>query len=715
MPDNSSIRRFLVRSNSKEQVEFSLLYEDVDFGRQMCLDCDETRGIIVTGGMEGHLLILSSRREFKSVKWRPHSTKVNDVFLRNGGDSVHLFSFAGEKEELFWYRISFREDKQPHVEHIAAFKLPGRIVMDVVYSARENVILLGTRKGAIAVYDATIDESSVTTLPHMSSHVLEPTVTRQHAHGREAVTSIVIDEKAGAAGETVFFTTGRDGNFCRFAVRRVDGETAADGGVVGPKKAEKAGDSDGGVIVEDGWRLETLVVTKITKGWLEKAKLVGDTVLLCGFYNKRFFVYNETKRFEMFNASCGGAHRRWDFYPGDGALRAFAFGFVRNSELRLIARGDSHEQGFKDPKLKDSFHGVETRVVRFLGTNHNGSTVFVTSGEDGILKFHECRTSSNEHKVIADVRKHVSVVRGISLSAGANSTLLFTAGAREELRCWSLDNDMSAGTGFRCLELACAPMVSLIKETRIMDASAVPVPNRDGLHLVGTACSDAFVRIWTFNEKNRQFALIGISKFHGRCVLKCQAVVVPGGEGQQDAIVVSSAGTDGRIAIWECNSVLDSPKCVDMGEPIIAERLHQSGVNGLDVRIAKARTLLVASGGDDNAVAAMTVSLAVNGNGSWSAVRKATGTVVSAHSSPVSAVRWIRDDIMLSTSLDQRLNAWAVSNGEQSGELSLACKKSYFSDIADISDLDVYDADANTIQVAVVGFGMEVWETVQVA
>ena len=60
-----------------------------------------------------------------------------------------------------------------------------------------------------------------------------------------------------------------------------------------------------------------------------------------------------------------------------------------------------------------------------------------------------------------------------------------------------------------------------------------------------------------------------------------------------DNILVVSAGTDGRIAVWNCNGLLGSAECVDLGEPVIAERLHQSGVNGLDVRIGGSANFVV--------------------------------------------------------------------------------------------------------------------------
>jgi hypothetical protein len=38
---------------------------------------------------------------------------------------------------------------------------------------------------------------------------------------------------------------------------------------------------------------------KVTKGWLEGAIYIDGELLLLGFYQKSFFVYNETKRFEV--------------------------------------------------------------------------------------------------------------------------------------------------------------------------------------------------------------------------------------------------------------------------------------------------------------------------------------------------------------------------------------------------------------------------------
>ncbi|KAJ3038010.1 WD repeat-containing protein 6 [Rhizophlyctis rosea] len=693
----TNLGRFFHRTN-QDDAPYTFFHEDIDFGKQTCLRCLKERDIAVAGSMDGHLVLLSCANVFRPIKWKPHAGKINDVFLRQAGDNVHLFSFAGEKEELFWYRIGFN-GSEPIVEHVAFLVLPHRTVaMDVDHSAAEDAILVAFRSGAVAVYDGTIDEAQVTSISEVSERKLHASLVRKLVHAKDAVTSVVIDGNASRDGEIVFLTTGRDGNFCRFALRREGGE-----------KMEGGNEGNDGMTVEGGWRLETLLRSRITKGWLEQAVVVDDTLLLCGFYNKRFFVYNETKKFEMFAVHCGGAHRKWEFRAGDASLRNFAFGFVRSLQMRLVSREGVEQDGFADPKIQDSFHGVETRVVRFLGKTAAGSSLVVTSGEDGILKFHECKPAAGAHKVLSDVKKHVSVVRGMSVSKGVYATYLFTAGAREEMACWILDTDVS---GIRCLEVASAPFLSSIKETRIMDVSVVPVPGKPGLHLVGTVCSDAFVRVWSFSEDSRRFRLLGASKYHNRCVLKCQTVVVPGGEGRQAGILLVTAGTDGRIAVWDCNGLADSEEVMQLKDPIVVHRAHQSGVNGLHVRLYGVDKIVIASCGDDNAVGVLRIKVAVDAIGACIVKSSAFGTVLSAHSSPASAVRWVSDDTFLSTSLDQRLNAWRVCDGAAEGELQMELVKSYFVDIADISDMDVSVDGSERLQVAVAGFGMEILESV---
>lgn len=72
---------------------------------------------------------------------------------------------------------------------------------------------------------------------------------------------------------------------------------------------------------------------------------------------------------------------------------------------------------------------------------------------------------------------------------------------------------------------------------------------------------------------------------------------------QGNTILISTA-TDGQIALWEIfGGVFSTPGTVK--EPFWSSQIHQSGVNSISTMVlpsSESTVLLVASGGDDNAV-----------------------------------------------------------------------------------------------------------------
>ncbi|RKO85301.1 hypothetical protein BDK51DRAFT_34223 [Blyttiomyces helicus] len=235
-----------------------------------------------------------------------------------------------------------------------------------------------------------------------------------------------------------------------------------------------------------------------------------------------------------------------------------------------------------------------------------------------------------------------------------------------------------------------------------MDVAAFPLT--DGHHVVATACSDAYIRIWLFDEETSTLSLKATSGFHAHCVLKVRALLVPALGSIDATYYLFSGGTDGGCA----------DTVVDLGPPLHVESVHQSGVNGMDVRVVKttqtSHTLLLATGGDDNAVSTAFISLDTATTQLPTARTIATGKISSAHSSPVTGISIATPITILSTSVDQRLNRWALSLNEGTREVGMELEGSEMVDVADASDMDVRVGRDGTLQVVVVGVGMEVLE-----
>ncbi|KAJ3082821.1 WD repeat-containing protein 6, partial [Quaeritorhiza haematococci] len=701
-PTNSHPSSLSEQSLSAHNQVSTHLHTDVDFGNYSVMTCgirlgDEKTGIddvVVLGGMEGHVLIVFMPPRLggggsvrKPIKWKAHSSKISHIsaFLSTLSNpstphpTLNIFIYS-QPTDLYWFRVSLPQTPSLTsplgvAQPVASFIVPdGQVVTSLSFwispkvagrsdedelERKSAVVVVGARKGALIVYSvegagATVrgDEGGEAGGEgEKSPLVVPPAIIQPRAHGSDSVTGLAILKTGGGAGnedneddddkiesslkragkntdELGVLTCGRDGVFCRYVLR----------------KSAEVDETSG------GWKMERLYRTRLTKGWLEKVIFVDNQVLLCGFYDKRFFIYNEAKRYQMFSVACGGGHRRWDVSVLDPELRGGMFGFIRKDRLYLVFRETKGSSLFKDPKLQDNFHGLETRVVRFVrpgprphlrganggrveGNMEGGKEIVVTGGEDSVLKFHLYDPSRTDQTLesLFDLRKHVSVIRGIAFSNALHTTLMFTAGAREELRCWKIErlhNEATASTTLgvkkeakrmrvesggtqegvggltdliRCLDVAAAPAVSPIPETRIMDIDAFPLsanrPNQD-VHVVAAACSDGVVRVWLFNALTNTFNYIASSGAHNRCVLKVRTVVLPATQSTAPPRpLLFTTGTDGHVIAFDLSFVyhystrIDQPRdaeenfAVEEMKELVKCRMHQSGICGVDVGV----------------------------------------------------------------------------------------------------------------------------------
>ena len=100
-------------------------------------------------------------------------------------------------------------------------------------------------------------------------------------------------------------------------------------------------------------------------------------------------------------------------------------------------------------------------------------------------------------------------------------------------------------------------------------------------------------RIFDLNLNDNRLDLLQELSFHNCCVLLVKVIVDPTGNP-----ILLSAGTDGRLAVWDVSSVEEDATIDALGSLAI----HQSGINCLDCKWVDVDRLLIVSGGDDNAL-----------------------------------------------------------------------------------------------------------------
>ncbi|GES97579.1 WD repeat-containing protein 6 [Rhizophagus clarus] len=646
----------------------------------------------------GHLLRYSyetkecvcHKRMSRISERKLHQCKVFEIFLEETKDPniLHVVSHAVHNEiYLLKLDLNCKIDSEPGFETLYKLSVPQRfLLMSLAFCPSYHLLICGSRESGLAIYNLN---SPILSNTEDSIMELSPIIYLRKTHGKQAVTSVAlridklkINEEDTEEKLFILKDTDKDYN-------NIDNDNSV-------KELQKK-EIVGGLVLEQVYKV------KITKGWLEKVTFVEGELILLGFYRKRFFVYNEDKRYEMFSVACGGAHRMWHFKAKDKRMDKASFMFIRKENVYIYSRESSaNNEGFNECKLQGNFHGRECRIVNNLSyplnldlgneQEYKNPIIFATGAEDSFLRLFQYIPDKLENNLVSlcSIKKHASVIKSVEWSYGIE-LLLFSSGANEELRCWKVEarpasNQLEVGSSayplvnINCLEWSSCPSISEIPETRIMDTSVYPIDPSKGLHFIAAVYSDSVLRVWLFDEKERKFFLIGDAKFHPKCILQVRHLIISASS--KDGIILVTSATDGSVAIWDVstpvysylglydknNEVINS---LDLGKPVYSYQAHQSGINCLSIHQMSncVGLYMIVTGGDDNAISTAYVDIL------WGTSRKEDYykeiqliiklcekivKIEAAHGSSIQGIHVLNDTKILSMSLDQRLNLWEI-------------------------------------------------------
>ena len=582
----------------------------------------------------------------------------------------HLFGISAKSGKLSWTQI-FINDTDVEKKKSVDICLPSDILIsDISYFDEDGILAVGSRKGALCIYNVGINDT-----PKLVS-------VYRRLHGSDTLTCINISKYSNSSWEIC--TTGRDGYFVKLLL----------------EKTSNIGVQSHLQFCEPFWRLYMTSRARQTKGYLEKIQKVGDTILLCGSFDFKLFILNESKNFEALAISTGGpaSSRIWDFQTKSNFLDEYLITFIKNGIAYASMRNQKNSINFKP---FDSYHSQETRAITFIPFPYLPSNcqILVSGGEDEVLTFHLLHpdnpsalikiTSNRTHSASIRSLCHVSLpskdLQRIYEASNDQLVYLFSAGSEQNLIAWKLRLKCNAIIGISCVPIAFAPQTSAVYENRIMDVSSISKNQQE--FLVATANSDCSIRLWLFQEATEHsvpiFKLLQESTKHQRCVQKSQLVLF------HDCIYLFTAATDGVLIMWDIES--EALKMNFMA----SWKIHQSGVKGIHV-LANEETILVASGGDDNAVTFLNIT-----------PRDVSASTMlelaSAHGSSVVACQILSPTNFISVSIDQRINFYEVSNGK------IALSEAQMIDIADPSDL-AFVQTAKESYLAICGHGLQLFQ-----
>ena len=317
----------LVRDDEKET--WNTLFHSSLLKNYSCLESSTCGRVVVAGCLSGKLVIVSVVNEFEPlIAETLGGIKVQFVFVLNGTDrdNFRIVVFrANCTVGVFNLTIS-TGSATATCTHICDLRLPNnnKAIHAAYFSPRYNLVLLGSRDSTILVYN----------LPQLNrdsevSTTLDSIIDLKRCHGSETVSSILVVNEAGEGvggkDRISVYSTGRDGSWTKYRFLGLPGgETVGSASSVSDDEDEDVdmGDSDnegddtseshgksallrGQESSLDDRKSGTTIVlqkifrSKITRGWLEQVFIMDGELLLLGFFNKKLFVYNESKHFEV--------------------------------------------------------------------------------------------------------------------------------------------------------------------------------------------------------------------------------------------------------------------------------------------------------------------------------------------------------------------------------------------------------------------------------
>ncbi|KAI9807849.1 MAG: hypothetical protein M1825_005155 [Sarcosagium campestre] len=565
-----------------------------------------------------------------------------------------------------------------------------------------KTIVLGSRSGALCFFD------SAEALEDISSASHDATNCFRRIHGQDAITSIIVaPSTANDATRHYILTTGRSGVF---AVHKL-------------QKVHQRHSPVDLVTVDLSYPLFAPLIEGASYG-------PSGELTLYGFRSTRFVAWNENIQKEVMNIECGGAHRSWDYLHESGGAWSGPFVWSKSGHVHI---GKGYTASHR--VLQSGGHGREIKAVAASPCRSRGlgapDQIIATGAEDTCIRLFTESASDRKRcfSCVKILKKHTTGIQQLQWSKCG--TLLFSSGGFDEFYAWQIQSIPSIGLGSVCA--AVRPVENDVSDLRITsfdivdDWTDAPTDKVSrGSLIVSMVLSDSTVLIYRYSIALTKFELLVRGLYTTRCLTQAAHYI-------SDAPILLTASTDGYIGLWDIAKSI--PLLNRAGSQISPQpnpgaiccqartRVHQSAVKCMVIASLGPQVAVVATGGDDNALAFTLLRSDDNGvaRPSWS-----TLLIPNAHAAAVTAIQQLTGleasqtpeqpvRLLFATAgNDQRLKVWRfVFNPDIFGveALQLELLRNEYTCIADVSSMALIQGqdDVEKIRLIICGVGMDVW------
>jgi len=624
--------------------------------------------VALLAGSNGNILVYRKGIPIQMIA--QVSGKIADIFLVDKEQSIFIVTTLGAKIATF-LKLQYA-DVQTQPEKIV-LSLPEKFIVTsacVCGVGDKSILIFGSRKGSLAIYDAQSGNSQSDT------PILPLKIWESDQPQGDAITSITPLSQVKNNGTRYFLMTGRNSLYSIFGCAVTSHRTSLEGASLYPVHQ---GTPPLGPNIENAW-------------------IDGGDLILSGFRSKSFIVWNETKQYEVANVECGGAHRSYTYSNMERARGCFVYTEASKLFIHTHYR-PSHKI------IKSGGHGREIKSCAISPDK----TLIATGAEDTTIRIWSYMDDlpPSQFDCKAVMQKHSA---GIQHLKWHGSRYLFSSGGNEEFFVWAVEDVPGFGIGVLC-EATC-PEQSDERDLRIMsfdvtetgDNSTTTAPEL----IISLAYSDSTIRTYLYS-KAKGYNLIATGRYTSSCLMQIKHLQI-----NNQKLSILTAATDGSLVLWTTSIPIFSKGISSSSEltKVSSHKIHQSTIKCLDVTTESTQnSVIVVTGGDDNALGITAYSSANLDSKPKSVL------LCSAHAAAITGLCILpssgqnEDDIVkiVSSSNDQKVKEWEfyIERNE------LRKKGDMFTSVADVGDIAVI-RNGDTLgeempKVLVVGNGMEVF------
>lgn len=463
--------------------------------------------------------------------------------------------------------------------------------------------------------------------------------------------------------------------------------------------------------------LQILHWKKMPMEWGSKIiKTKNDTFIL-GFKEIEFMIYSCRLDRLILRLVCGGGHRSWDCIFKNNS---FNFVCIRDKKVHIL----NNPSCFLSNSIIPGYHTKEIHSLSFVPTSSKHQIV-MSGSEDCTIRISTMRRNNFDKFDLVPLGTfdgHVSNVKSIKIvnlleDDKVTKNLVFSGGGRAQLFVWEInvrtDQEVICVEDVTMVELTSFMLHGTDKdrrrimqnqaedyvmnpETRFMDISIFTSINDKNTIILFVACSDGFVRVFTYNVKTNVIFLSTELTYMNRCIIKIHTFL------HGDKLILVTMATDGKINFWDMSLIVDdilSQKddyCFfenNVVEPFGGWTGHQSGINSFDIKKWTNDEYFFISGGDDNNLNFNVFKIISSQSEEFSIECIAEWSSSTAHSAQITGLKFLGNESILSVAIDQKLitHNWTYDDGILN--VKIGKNEPFF--IADVQGLELNEQNSN--------------------